>query len=197
MTLAEQVLALYERTGALLNGHFVLSSGLHSPRYLQSARVLQWPDEATWLGREIAEKAEGLGVQAVVAPALGGIVVAQEVARGLAVRALFVERVDGKFALRRGFELEPGEKVLVVEDIVTTGISTSETIGVVRDMGAVVVGAAAIIDRSGGKAVLDVPLFSLASLSIPAYAEADCPLCRDGVPATKPGSRGIGAPAAR
>ncbi len=197
MTLAEQVLALYERTGALLNGHFVLSSGLHSPRYLQSARVLQWPDEATWLGREIAAKAEGLGVRAVVAPALGGIVVAQEVARGLAVRALFVERVDGKFTLRRGFELAPGEKVLVVEDIVTTGLSTKETIGVVREMGAVVVGAAAIIDRSGGKAVLDVPLFSLASLEIPAYSGADCPLCLGGMPATKPGSRRIGAPAAR
>ncbi|MBI3394013.1 MAG: orotate phosphoribosyltransferase [Nitrospirae bacterium] len=196
MTLAEQVLALYERTGALQGGHFVLSSGLHSPRYLQSARVLQWPDEATWLGREIAAKAEGLAVQAVVAPALGGIVIAQEVARGLAVRGLFVERVDGKFTLRRGFELAPGEKVLVVEDIITTGLSTNETIGVVRDLGAVVVGAAAIIDRSGGKAVLDVPLFSLASLSIPVYAEADCPLCRGGVPATKPGSRGIRSSAA-
>lgn len=197
MTLAEEVLALYERTGALMGGHFVLSSRLHSPRYLQSARVLQWPDEASWLGREIALKADGLGVQAVVAPALGGIVIGQEVARGLAVRALFVERVDGNFVLRRGFEIAPGERVLVVEDIVTTGLSTNETIGVVRDLGAVVVGAAAIIDRSGGKAVFDVPLLSLASLAIPTYAEADCPLCRDGIPATKPGSRGIGAPAAR
>jgi orotate phosphoribosyltransferase len=185
----DTILDLFRRVGALLEGHFRLTSGLHSPGYLQCALVLQHPDEAERCGRAIAERVRGLGVQAVLSPALGGIVIGHEVARALGVRALFAERQDGRLTLRRGFTLEPGEKVLVVEDVVTTGGSTRETIDVARDAGAEVVGAASIIDRSGGTQTLGVPYHALATVSLPTYEPGSCPLCAAGSPVVKPGSR--------
>ena len=183
------ILDRFRRVGGLLEGHFRLTSGLHSAGYLQSALVLQHPREAEVCGAALADKLRGLGAQVVLSPALGGIVIGQEVGRALGVRAMFAERLDGRLALRRGFVLEPGEKVLVVEDVVTTGGSTRETIDVARQAGAVVVGAAAIIDRSGGQQQLDVPFHSLAAVSLPTYEPESCPLCLAGQPVVKPGSR--------
>jgi orotate phosphoribosyltransferase len=189
LTTDETVLALFRRVGALLEGHFRLTSGLHSPGYMQSALVLQHPKEAAECGALLAERVRRLGAQAVLSPALGGIVIGQEVGRALGVRAIFAERQDGALTLRRGFTLSPGEKVLVVEDVVTTGGSTRETIEVARAAGAIVVGAAAIIDRSGGQQSLDVPFHALATVSLPTYQPEACPLCAAGIPVVKPGSR--------
>jgi orotate phosphoribosyltransferase len=186
---ADAVLDIFRRLGALLEGHFRLTSGLHSPGYLQCARVLQYPREAEACGAAIASLVRSLGVDAVLSPALGGIVIGHEVARALGVRALFAERQDGSLTLRRGFGLTPGERVLVVEDVVTTGGSTRETIEVARAAGATVVAAASIIDRSGGQGGLDVPYFSLATVSLPTYEPQSCPLCAEGRPVVKPGSR--------
>lgn len=186
---ADAVIALFRRVNALLEGHFRLTSGLHSPGYLQCALVLQHPREAEACGAAIASRVRDLGVQVVLSPALGGIVIGQEVGRALGVRAIFAERQDGALRLRRGFSLSPGEKVLVVEDVVTTGGSTRETIEVARAEGAEVVGAAAIIDRSGGRQELDVPFHALAAVSLPTYEPAACPLCAAGTPVVKPGSR--------
>ena len=183
------VLERFRRVGALLEGHFRLTSGLHSSGYLQCALVLQYPGEAEALGAAIAERVNSLGVQSVLSPALGGIVIGQEVGRALGVRAIFAERQDGRLALRRGFALDPGEKVLVVEDVVTTGGSTRETIEVARAAGAVVVGVAAIIDRSGGQQRIDVPFHVLAEVSLPTFDPASCPLCLAGQQVVKPGSR--------
>jgi orotate phosphoribosyltransferase len=183
------VLDRFRRVGALLEGHFRLTSGLHSPGYLQCALVLQHPAEAEACGAAIADGVRALGADVVLSPALGGIVIGQEVARALGVRAIFAERQDGKLTLRRGFSLSPGEKVLVVEDVVTTGGSTQETIDVARAAGARVVGAAAIIDRSGGQQRIDVPFHSLATVGLPTYEEGTCPLCAEGQPVVKPGSR--------
>lgn len=186
---SDTLLDMFRRVGALLDGHFRLTSGLHSPAYLQCALVLQHPREAEACGGALAERVRALGAQAVLSPALGGIVIGQEVGRALGVRALFAERQDGALTLRRGFSLMPGEKVLVVEDVVTTGGSTRETIDVARAAGAEVVGAAALIDRSGGQLRLDVPFHALAALSVPAYPADACPLCAAGQPVVKPGSR--------
>jgi len=183
------ILDRFRRAGALLEGHFRLTSGLHSPGYLQCALVLQHPRDAGALGAALADRVRGLGVQTVLSPALGGIVIGQEVGRALGVRAIFAERQDGRLTLRRGFSLEAGERVLVVEDVVTTGGSTQETIDVAREAGAVVVGAAAIIDRSGGQQKIDVPFHVLAEVSLPTYDPDSCPLCREGTPVVKPGSR--------
>ena len=179
----------FRRVGALLEGHFRLTSGLHSPGYLQCALVLQHPAEAEACGAAIADRVRALDADVVLSPALGGIVIGQEVGRALGVRAIFAERQDGKLTLRRGFSLEPGEKVLVVEDVVTTGGSTQETIDVARAAGAEVVGAAAIIDRSGGTQRIDVPFHALATIALPTYEADKCPLCADGKPVVKPGSR--------
>ena len=179
----------FRRVGALLEGHFRLTSGLHSSGYLQCALVLQHPAEAETCGAAIAERIRALAPDVVLSPALGGIVIGQEVGRALGVRAIFAERQDGKLTLRRGFWLAPGEKVLVVEDVVTTGGSTEETIDVARDAGATVIGAAAIIDRSGGKQRIDVPFHALATISLPTYDPDQCPLCAEGRPIVKPGSR--------
>ena len=179
----------FRRVGALLEGHFRLTSGLHSPGYLQCALVLQHPAEAEACGAAIADGVRALGADVVLSPALGGIVIGQEVARALGVRAMFAERQDGKLTLRRGFSLSPGEKVLVVEDVVTTGGSTQETIDVARAADARVVGAAAIIDRSGGQQRIDVPFHALATVALPTYEEGTCPLCAEGKPVVKPGSR--------
>ena len=179
----------FRRVGALLEGHFRLTSGLHSPGYLQCALVLQYPREAEALGAALGTIVRSLGAQAVLSPALGGIVIGQEVGRALGVRAIFAERADGALTLRRGFTLDAGEKVLVVEDVVTTGGSTRETMDVARQAGAVVVGACAIVDRSGGKQGLDVPFHSLLPMDVKTYQPDDCPLCKQGVPVVKPGSR--------
>jgi orotate phosphoribosyltransferase len=189
---ADAVLDRFRRAGALLEGHFRLTSGLHSSGYLQSALVLQHPREAEALGAAIAEHARALDAQAVLSPALGGIVIGQEVGRALGVRAIFAERQDGKLMLRRGFVLSPGERVLVVEDVVTTGGSTRETIDVARSAGAQIVGAAAIIDRSGGnQQQIDTPFHALVTLSLPTYQPEECPLCAAGHPVIKPGSRTV------
>jgi orotate phosphoribosyltransferase len=188
---ADSILDTFRRVGALLEGHFRLTSGLHSPGYLQCALVLQYPRDAEACGAAIADRTRGLDVEAVLSPALGGIVIGQEVARALGVRAIFAERQDGTLTLRRGFSLDPGERVLVVEDVVTTGGSTRETIQVARAAGAHVVGAASIIDRSGGQQALDVPYHSLATVSLPTYQPESCPMCAAGQPVVKPGSRSI------
>jgi orotate phosphoribosyltransferase len=182
-------LALFERSGALLRGHFLLTSGLHSQVYLQCALVLQNPANAEQLGRALAEEFKDERIDAVVAPAVGGIIVAHEVARALGVRGLFTEREAGAMTLRRGFSLSAGERVLVVEDVVTTGGSTRETIDAVRQAGGVVVGAGSLVDRSGGAVDLGVRRTALVTLSVPTYDPADCPQCREGTPAVKPGSR--------
>jgi orotate phosphoribosyltransferase len=183
------VLRHFRESGALLEGHFRLSSGLHSPGYLQCALVLQHPARAEALGVAIAGLARPWGASVVLSPALGGIVIGQEVGRGLGVRAIFAERTDGALALRRGFSLSSDDRVLVVEDVLTTGGSTRETIAVAEALGATVVGAAAIMDRSGGKHGLAVPFAGLCPMNVPAYAEDACPLCKQGVAVTKPGSR--------
>jgi orotate phosphoribosyltransferase len=183
------VIGIFRRTGALLEGHFLLSSGLHSPGYMQCALVLQYPAQAEACGAAIAERVLSLDVQTVLSPALGGIVIGYEVGRALGIRAIFAERQNGALALRRGFTLEAGERVLVVEDVVTTGGSTRETIEVARAAGAVVVGAASIIDRSSGNFGMAVPYEALASIALPTYQPEACPLCASGSVAVKPGSR--------
>ena len=186
---AEGILDLFRRVGALLEGHFRLSSGLHSSGYLQCALVLQHPREAEACGAAIAAQIRELQPDAVLSPALGGVVIGHEVARALGVRAIFAERQDGVLTLRRGFSLDAGERILVVEDVVTTGGSTRETMAVARAAGANVVGAAAIIDRSGGHQDLDVPFRALATIDLPVYQPDACPLCARGEPVVKPGSR--------
>jgi orotate phosphoribosyltransferase len=184
-------LSLFRRAGGYLEGHFRLTSGLHSPGYMQSALVLQNPADAAALGSALASKLKDLRPDAVLSPALGGIVIGHEVARALGVRALFAERsgTPPALGLRRGFTLTPGERVLVVEDVLTTGGSTRETIEVARAAGADVVGAAAIADRSGGTINFGLPYKTLITLSLPTYDEERCPLCAQGIPSVKPGSR--------
>ncbi len=185
----EKVLEIFKETDALLEGHFELSSGLHSPRYIQCARVLQYPDYASILCQELSKKLAHLKVNAVVGPALGAVVVAHEMARALKTRAFFTERKDDTMTLRRGFELGQGEKVLVVEDVVTTGGSTQEVIDLVQAMGAQVVSVAALVDRSRGKARFSVPMQSLIQIEAFTYPKEKCPLCEKKVPMDKPGSR--------
>jgi orotate phosphoribosyltransferase len=186
---AEQVIDQFRATGALLEGHFQLSSGLHSTVYLQCALVLQFPERAEAFGRAIAEKFQGQGIQLIASPAIGGIVIGHEVARALGARFVWTERDAGQMTLRRGFTIAPGEKTLIVEDVITTGGSTRETIDAVRKAGADVVGAASIIDRSGGSADVGVPLASLASLRVLSVETSACDACKLGEPVVKPGSR--------
>jgi orotate phosphoribosyltransferase len=183
------VLDLFRTTGALLEGHFRLTSGLHSTGYMQCARVLQYPPHAEALGRALADAVRPLGVDVVLSPALGGLIIGHEVARGLGVRALFAERQDGALTLRRGFSLSQRERVLIVEDVVTTGGSTRETMAVAREAGAEVAGAAAIINR-GGALDLGVPFHALASVNLPTWREDQVPDWLAAIPVTKPGSRG-------
>jgi len=186
---AEQVIDQFRTTGALLEGHFQLSSGLHSTVYLQCALVLQFPDKAESFGRAIAEQYQGQGIQLVASPAIGGIVIGHEVARALGARFVWTEREAGEMTLRRGFSVSQGEKTLVVEDVITTGGSTRETIEALKQAGADVVGAASIIDRSGGSADVGVPRTSLASLKVLSVEASECDACKLGEPAVKPGSR--------
>jgi orotate phosphoribosyltransferase len=185
----EEVLNIFRETGALLSGHFLLSSGRHSPVYFQCALVFQHPQHAECLGAELASRFAGLHVDLIISPAVGGIVVGQEVGRALGVRAIFAERESGKMRLRRGFGIEKGERALVVEDVMTTGGSTGEVIGVVQGAGGEVVGVGVVVDRSGENVGLDVSLKSLARLEALTYLAGECPLCRDKVPLVKPGSR--------
>ncbi|HOC18615.1 MAG TPA: orotate phosphoribosyltransferase [Vicinamibacterales bacterium] len=187
----DDLLDLFRRCSALLEGHFRLSSGLHSPGYLQCALVLQHPRHAATLGEELAAPLRELRPATVLSPALGGLIIGHEVARALGARAIFAEREDGVLRLRRGFTLTEAERVVVVEDVVTTGGSTRETMQVARAAGAQVLAAGAVVDRSGGVTSLDVPLHALVSLSLPTYEPAACPLCAQGVPLTKPGSRQV------
>lgn len=186
----EEVIERFRRTGALLEGHFVLSSGLHSRVYLQCALVLQHPVEAEALGLELAEAFRGRGIETVASPAIGGLIIGHEVARAMGARFIWTEREgDGRMALRRGFNVRPGEKVLVVEDVITTGGSTRETIEVLTNAGALVAGAAVIIDRSAGRADVGIPLFALATLEVLSVAASACESCARGEIAIKPGSK--------
>ena len=187
-----EVIRTYEETHALLKGHFRLSSGRHSDRYLQSALVLQYPWVAEKLCRALAEIVKPLNPHAIVSPALGGVIVGQELARALRVKAMFTERnkETDVMELRRGFRVEKGDRIFAVEDIITTGKSVKESIEVVRGLGATVVGVGCLIDRSGGASgIFDVPLKALGSLRVDSWEEAECPLCKQGLPVTKPGSR--------
>jgi orotate phosphoribosyltransferase len=189
-TLSErQTLQLYEKTGALLRGHFRLTSGLHSDVYLQSALVLQYPEHAAALGDALAAPFRGEAVQTVIAPAIGGILVAHEVARALGVRALFTEREGGVMRLRRGFTLAAGERCLVVEDVITTGGSTREVVQCAEEHRAIVIGVGSLIDRSGGAAGFRVKRVALATITASTWPADACPLCAGGTPAVKPGSR--------
>ncbi len=186
---AEDIGQLFREAGALQEGHFRLSSGLHSARYIQCALVLQYPEIATRLGAQLAEAFADQSVQTVLAPAIGGILLAHEVARHLRARAIFAEREEGRFRLRRGFALVSGERVLVVEDVITTGRSTLEVIELAREAGAEVVGVGALIDRSGRALYFGVPFRALLRMDVPAYPPDECPLCAAGLPLTTPGSR--------
>src|SRR2546427_4686732 len=190
----DEILDLFRRSGALLEGHFRLTSGLHSPGYLQCALVLSQPEWAEALGRALGDRTRGVRPTVVLSPAIGGIVIGQEVGRALGVRALFAERQDGQLTLRRGFMLSERDRVLVVEDVLPTGGSTRETMEVARAAGAQVVGAASIVNRSGGPVKLagfDVPFESLLDYSLPTYEPDKCPLCAQGLPVVKPGSRQV------
>lgn len=190
----DEVLAIFRECGAMLEGHFILSSGLRSPVFLQKARVFQYAHQTEKLCRALAEKirAEGYGdVTKVVSPAIGGIIPGYETARQLGVPALYTERVDGKFELRRGFEIAHEDKVIVVEDIVSTGLSIRECVEALRGIGANVVAAACLIDRSAGEADIGVPLISLIQYKVPAYPADALPPELAAIPAVKPGSRGI------
>lgn len=186
---SDQILAQFKETDALLEGHFVLSSGLHSPKYLQCALALQYPSDAARFGHAIAKHYVDAGIQTVASPAIGGLVIGYAVAQALNVRFLWTERQEGIMKLRRGFSTKEGERVLVVEDVITTGGSTRECIEALENHGAKVVGAASIIDRSDGKADVGVPRIALVSLDVPTYQPEACPLCESGSVAYKPGSR--------
>lgn len=185
----EEVLNIFTETGAMLTGHFRLTSGKHSNRYFQCAQVLQHPSHTQALCKELALRYMDAGVQTVIGPAIGGIVVSYEVARALGARSLFTERENGKMALRRNFTVQPGEKVLVVEDVITTGGSVAEVIEVVKSMGGEVVGVGVLVDRSNGQANLGVRTEALVTVTVETYEPDNCPLCAQGLPAIKPGSR--------
>ena len=185
----DQVIETFKKSGALLEGHFKLTSGLHSSVYLQCALVLQFPEKAEAFARAIADQCEGTQIELVASPAIGGLIIGHEVARALGARFIWTERQDGEMTLRRGFSVRPGEKTLVVEDVVTTGGSTRETIDALRKAGASVIGAASIIDRSSGQADVGAKRIALATLDVRAMQPDECDLCRAGVEVVKPGSR--------
>lgn len=184
-----QVKQLFLDTGAILEGHFLLTSGLHSPLYVEKFQVLQYPEHTAELCAALAARFATAGAELVVGPVTGGILLAHEVGKSLGTRAIFTERENGKMALRRGFVIKPGERVLVVEDIVTTGGSIQEVIDIVRECGGIPVGVGMLVDRSGGKAQFDIPVQALLHLDVPTYEPERCPLCHAGMPLTKRGSR--------
>ena len=187
----DELLDLFRRSGALLEGHFRLSSGLHSPGYLQCALVLQHPKHAEALGHAIADRTRALRPSLVLSPALGGVVIGHEVGRALGARAIFAERQDGALALRRGFVVSETDRVLVIEDVLTTGGSTRETMQVAKAAGGQIVGAASLVDRSGGGVRFDVPFAALLEIALPTHEPDECPLCARGLPVVKPGSRPV------
>ncbi|MCL5268706.1 MAG: orotate phosphoribosyltransferase [Bacteroidetes bacterium] len=187
----EKILEIFKSTGALQHGHFRLTSGLHSSEYFQCAKVLQYPQYNELLCGEIARHFFDWKVDLVVAPAIGGIMVGQEVARQMRVRGIFAEREDKSMSLRRGFEVKPGERVLVCEDVVTTGGSVQEVVDLVKSAGGVVIGVGSIVDRSRSPVNFGSQLFSLLKMEVPVYEPDSCPLCKDGVPIVKPGSRKV------
>ena len=187
----EQILEHFRQTNALLEGHFILSSGLHSPKYLQCALALQYPSDAAKFGAAIAENYTDENIQTVASPAIGGLIIGYAVAQSLNVRFIWTERENGTMTVRRGFSVKENERILVVEDVITTGGSTRECIAALGKHGANVVAAASIIDRSGGAADVGVPRISLVSLEVPSYKPEDCPLCANGEETVKPGSRKI------
>ncbi len=180
---------LLRRTEALLEGHFVLTSGLHSSHYIQCARTLQHPKHAEALGGCLADRFQDYAVDAVISPAMGGLIIGHETARALGGRALFGERDNGAMTLRRGFDLQPAERVVIVDDVITTGGSVRELIRLVQDLEGTVVGVGAILDRSGGQVDLGVPLNALLTMQVPTYQPEACPLCQQGSSPVKPGSR--------
>ena len=186
-----EVTRLFQACGAWLDGHFILSSGLHSHEYLQCALILQLPTLASRVCQSLAQRFISDEITCVAAPALGGIVVGYETARHLGVRSVFAERQDGKLQFRRGFALDPKDRVLVVEDVVTTGGSVDELIALVNNVGATVVGVGSLVDRSNGWASFDVKFHALMSLESKTFPPSDCPLCKEGLPVAKPGSRGL------
>jgi orotate phosphoribosyltransferase len=195
--MAMSSMALFEETGAYLHGHFRLTSGLHSGEYLQCAKVLAHPEYAERLGRALSAKIRplinGAAIDIVVAPAMGGIIIGHEVARALGARSLFTERdaATNSMTLRRGFEIAAGERAVVIEDVITTGGSTKEVVDAIAAAGAHVLAAGSIIDRSGGRAEVGVPRVALETLEAVAYQPEECPLCREGLPLVKPGSRRV------
>ncbi|MGE5544618.1 MAG: orotate phosphoribosyltransferase [Bacillota bacterium] len=188
----EEIMQVFVQTGALLQGHFILTSGRHSDQYMQCARVLQYPDYTEQLARIIAGHFINDRIEVVIAPAMGGIIVAYEVARQLGIKAVFCERQEGRMTLRRGFSIEPGQRVLVVEDVITTGGSVREVMDVVHEFGGNVIGVGVLVDRSGGKVDFGVETKAVLTMEIESFPAEDCPLCREGkMAAVKPGSRSL------
>ncbi len=187
----EQILEHFKQTDALLEGHFILSSGLHSPKYLQCALALAYPADAARFGKAIAERFVDAKIETVASPAIGGLIIGYAVAQALNVRFIWTERENGAMTVRRGFNVKENERILVVEDVITTGGSTRECIAALESRGAKLIGAASIIDRSNGAADVGVPRISLVSLDVPSYKPEDCLLCEKGEEAIKPGSRTI------
>jgi orotate phosphoribosyltransferase len=187
----DQILNDFKKTNALLEGHFILSSGLHSPNYLQCALALQHPEDAAKFGRAIAAKLAAEQFDTVASPAIGGLVIGFATAQAFGTRFIWTERENGVMTLRRGFGVKAGERILVIEDVITTGGSTRECIAALESRGAKVMAAASIIDRSAGRADVGVSRISLASLDVPSYAPEDCPMCGRGEKAVKPGSRTV------
>ncbi len=185
----QEIIRILEESGALLSGHFQLRSGLHSSRFFQAALLLQYPDKAETVCRYLADQYRDTRIDAVISPAVGGLIVGQEVARALGCRAIFADKEDGELVLKRGFSIKPGEKILVAEDVVTKGGRVQQTVDLVRARGGDVVGIAVIVDRSGGDAAFDVPFRSALKLSLPTFDPSECPLCKEGQPIDRPGSR--------
>jgi orotate phosphoribosyltransferase len=185
----KEALKVFKQTGALKQGHFRLTSGLHSATYFQCALVLQFPEHCAYLARHIVDYFKDRQIDVVVAPAIGGIVIGQEVARQLNCRIIFCEREDGQMKLRRGFSISPGENVLVCEDVVTTGGSVFEVIGVVKNNQANLVGVGFIVDRSGGKVNFDTDQYAVVKMKVETFSEKECPLCKQEIAIDKPGSR--------
>ena len=188
----EQVLEIFRETEGILKGHFRLASGRHSDTYMQCAKLFMYPDKSELLCSELAKKLDGKEIDTVASPAIGGIIMGYEMARALNVPNIFVERIEGNMTLRRGFSVKKGEKILVVEDVVTTGGSVVETIKLLESMGAEVVAVASIVDRSNGKVDFGKPYKALLSMEVISYEESECPICKEGkVPLTKPGTKAL------
>ncbi len=185
----EEIVSTFQKIGALLEGHFLLRSGLHSNRFFQAALLLQYPDIAESLCAEIAEQAKQYSPDLVISPAIGGILVGQEIARALKVRAIFADKENDMLVLKRGFSIKPGEKVLVAEDVVTKGGRVQQTIDLVRKLGGDPVAVGVIVDRSGGEAKFGLPLLSLIKLELATYQPDSCPLCKAKIPLVRPGSK--------